>query len=544
MHDSTTKLQIFVSNSHKDERLLKKLETHLSQMRRAGVIANWHDRKIGAGAEWKHQINDHLQQADIILLLVSADFLQSDYCYDLEMTRALARHRAGEARVIPIILRPCDWESAPFGHLEALPAKARPVMKWSLQDDAFLDIVRGIRKVILEVRAAGPKVPDGGDGRSELRPVRSDDPDRPGSRESKWALDRLEKILVKVLLDRGYDVHTVTGFSRCIAVSCRGKADERCGGFLVVDYEDVETLADPSDEAVRDEISAFAFQVFEGPFDVKALSADLSRMASSMWSSSNRYDADGVQTLFHGDDGIDLAPIKRIGSGEKSRVLADPIRLSAAFLHELCGLSRVDRGARLATLLGVSWGDSDSESKGQSRPASGKPAQDVDRLVQLLIAALRPRGYRIRRTSRYSRWMAFTFWGTPEQSCGGFLVVDFDEVESLNDPSDHVVSEEITAFAFHVFDGPFDKEALASDLSRMALAIWVSSSRYNADGVQTNYHDDDSIALVPLKRPSPDAKSIPMAEPVRLSASLLQELWTLRRIDRGARLATLLGADE
>src|SRR6266849_10426858 len=105
----TKALEVFFSYAHKDQRLRDQLETHLSLLKREGLISSWHDRKIGAGQEWAGQIDNHLNTAHIILLLVSPDFMASDYCYDIEMTQALARHEAGEARIIPIILRPVDW---------------------------------------------------------------------------------------------------------------------------------------------------------------------------------------------------------------------------------------------------------------------------------------------------------------------------------------------------------------------------------------------------------------------------------------------------
>jgi hypothetical protein len=101
-------VKLFYSYAHKDEELRQKLETHLSLMRRSGQIAGWHDRDIDAGKEWKESIDENLDSAQIILLLVSADFLASDYCYDIEMKRAMERHELREACVVPIILRPCD----------------------------------------------------------------------------------------------------------------------------------------------------------------------------------------------------------------------------------------------------------------------------------------------------------------------------------------------------------------------------------------------------------------------------------------------------
>src|SRR5205085_7073145 len=115
------------------------------------VISSWHDRGIGAGNEWAGAIDEHLKTADIILLMVSASFIASDYCYDVELKLAMKRHEAGEARVIPIILRPCDWTKAPFGKLQALPKNGRPVTKWSNRDDAFTDIANGIRRAAEEL---------------------------------------------------------------------------------------------------------------------------------------------------------------------------------------------------------------------------------------------------------------------------------------------------------------------------------------------------------------------------------------------------------
>jgi TIR domain len=97
-------------------------------------------------------IDKNLEAAKIILLLVSSDFIASDYCYDKEMKRALEKHRAGEARVIPIILRHCDWERAPFAELQALPEDAKPVTEWKYSDEAWTDVARSIRKIVEELR--------------------------------------------------------------------------------------------------------------------------------------------------------------------------------------------------------------------------------------------------------------------------------------------------------------------------------------------------------------------------------------------------------
>ena len=112
-------IELFYSYAHNDAALRDELEKHLSLLRREGYTG-WHDRKIPAGKEWADQIDEHLDNAAVILFLVSADFVASDYCWQVEMTRAMERHEAGDAAVIPIILRPCDWKSAPFGKLQGV----------------------------------------------------------------------------------------------------------------------------------------------------------------------------------------------------------------------------------------------------------------------------------------------------------------------------------------------------------------------------------------------------------------------------------------
>ena len=153
-------ISIFYSYSHKDGHLREKLEKHLTLLKQEGVITGWHDRNISAGIEWEHEIETHLNTAQIILLLISADFLASTYCYSIEMKQAMERHTRGEARVIPIILRPVDWKGAPFSHLQALPRGARPVTGrgWHNQDEAFVDIAQGIRRVVEELHSQDSKV--------------------------------------------------------------------------------------------------------------------------------------------------------------------------------------------------------------------------------------------------------------------------------------------------------------------------------------------------------------------------------------------------
>ncbi len=146
-------VNIFFCHAHKDEPLLTKLKTHLRPLQRQGLIDVWHDRNISAGTEWEREISQHIDEADIILLLISPDFIDSDYCYSIEMKRALERRELGEAHVIPIILRPVDWEGAPFNKLQTLPKDAKPVTSraWRNADEAFSGIAENIRKVINEI---------------------------------------------------------------------------------------------------------------------------------------------------------------------------------------------------------------------------------------------------------------------------------------------------------------------------------------------------------------------------------------------------------
>jgi outer membrane protein assembly factor BamB len=142
---------MFLAYAHEDESLCKDLEKHLSLLQRQGLVSTWQDRQITAGTKWAQEIDEHLKSASIILLLISADFLASDYCYGVEMNRALERHEADQARVIPILLRPVDWKDAPFAHLQALPTDARAITDWRNRDKAFVDVVAGIRHVIEEL---------------------------------------------------------------------------------------------------------------------------------------------------------------------------------------------------------------------------------------------------------------------------------------------------------------------------------------------------------------------------------------------------------
>ena len=143
-------IKLFCCYAREDEALLLKLKNHLLPLQRQRLIEFWHDREILPGQEWQEQITRKLNDADLILLLVSPDFMASDYCYGIEMQRALERHVRGECVVIPVILRPVYWHGEPLGSLQALPTDGKPITgpDWHTLDSAFYDVVSEIHRVI------------------------------------------------------------------------------------------------------------------------------------------------------------------------------------------------------------------------------------------------------------------------------------------------------------------------------------------------------------------------------------------------------------
>ena len=139
---------IFVAYARADEGFRSNLDQHLTGLRHSGVVDDWSDQKILPGEDWAKAINGKLECADIVLLLVSADFLGSKYCYGIEMVRALERHELKKAQVVPIILRHCDWKATPLGKLQALPRDGVPISRWADPDEAFVNVVDGIRMLI------------------------------------------------------------------------------------------------------------------------------------------------------------------------------------------------------------------------------------------------------------------------------------------------------------------------------------------------------------------------------------------------------------
>jgi tetratricopeptide (TPR) repeat protein len=138
-------LELFFSYAHEDERYRERLERHLSTLRNEGLVVDWHDGRIEPGADWDDEIRTRLARADIVLFLVSADFLASDYIARVEIGEALARAKQGSAHVIPVLVNPCDWGSTELAGLQALPSGAKAITSWRNAEEAYLDVTRGIR---------------------------------------------------------------------------------------------------------------------------------------------------------------------------------------------------------------------------------------------------------------------------------------------------------------------------------------------------------------------------------------------------------------
>lgn len=150
-------ISLVFSYSHVDEALRNELEKHLSPLKRMEKITTWHDRRIDPGLEFEHQIDHYFSKADIILLLISSDFIASDYCYQVEMTNAMERHRRGEAVVIPVILRECAWHQLPFGSIMAATIDGKPITKFASHDEGYVQVFDAVSRAIASMEAKKPQ---------------------------------------------------------------------------------------------------------------------------------------------------------------------------------------------------------------------------------------------------------------------------------------------------------------------------------------------------------------------------------------------------
>ena len=206
---------VFISYSHQDEGLMKELRSHLSPLRRTGVIDDWCDHEIKAGSDLDAEIARKLEEADLILLLVSSNFIDSEYCYSKEMKKAFEQHYNRKSIVIPIIIRPCDWESSPLSKLKLLPKDGKAVTSWMNIDEAWTNVVNEIKKSI---------------GSQKLhKEVDVDNVDQNSSNIKKhlvYAVDQIDNMYQQ---PGYYEINSLTGFKD---IDCM--LGSRCEGKLIV----------------------------------------------------------------------------------------------------------------------------------------------------------------------------------------------------------------------------------------------------------------------------------------------------------------------
>jgi hypothetical protein len=142
--------RVFYSYSHRDAELRERLGTYLAPLVLAGKIVEWHDRKIEPGTDWENEISDQLESANLILFLVSEDFLASEYCFGVEVDKALSRLKAGEVKVVPILLKPCLWKESRFSELQIIPRDAKAIISWPSREEAFVEVATELNKMVSE----------------------------------------------------------------------------------------------------------------------------------------------------------------------------------------------------------------------------------------------------------------------------------------------------------------------------------------------------------------------------------------------------------
>lgn len=181
---------LFVCYSRFDARHCQALSKHLAPLRTEGLVSDWHDGEVAPGSDWDAAIRQQLDAADVIVLLLSADFFASDYVHEVELPLAMERHATGAAVVVPVIVRPVDWKRTLLGRLQALPENGKPVRRWANQDEAWANVAAGIRRV---VQASDTKT-----GSPSTRPL------RPSAGTSALPFSRADLVLLRSTLARLY----------------------------------------------------------------------------------------------------------------------------------------------------------------------------------------------------------------------------------------------------------------------------------------------------------------------------------------------------
>ena len=147
-------VKVFISYAHEDEAFKVKLEKHLSMLKRRGMLDTWNDRELNVGDEWDVEIKAALHEADIVLFLLSADALASDYIHDVEIKKALENYKQNKTTIIPVLLRPCSFRDSPLSHFKSLPEKRESIQEYPNQDDAFMEIYNHLRQLAIQIEHA------------------------------------------------------------------------------------------------------------------------------------------------------------------------------------------------------------------------------------------------------------------------------------------------------------------------------------------------------------------------------------------------------
>ncbi|MCV2218015.1 TIR domain-containing protein [Thauera sp. Sel9] len=268
-------VDLFYSYAHEDEKLRNELDGHLALLRRRGVIRPWHDRGIVPGQKWDQAIDSQLATADLILLLVSMDFLNSDYIWGKELAAAIERAERGDASVVPVLLRAVDIEDAPFAHLQGLPTDLRPVTSWPNRDEAWTDVAKGIRRTVDSIRQrwastsshvpAPPPPPSG----SSWTSTASDEsvgfavesgfePYEPVRRQTDAKLDAHTETLVQRMISGFANELSVAARMRGIGDVGSAKAEDTAQALIDMPEQKRVLWVDDRPEGNRHEIAALA----------------------------------------------------------------------------------------------------------------------------------------------------------------------------------------------------------------------------------------------------------------------------------------------
>lgn len=287
-------IEVFISYAHADEALRDELDKQLSVLKRKGLITTWSDRDIDIGNEWKKEIDQHLQSARLILLLVSADFIASDYRYSIEMKYALEQNDHHKALVIPVILRECLWQTSPLGKLQALPENSRPITSrdWHTQDEAFASVARSIQEKIQKMQLPPPPLPPA----VPNPPQPSRDRSRKLPSVLVWAI-----LLIFVLGSLAYFVQ----YRQYAESTCNPAEWTKVG--TVLSSSSLHVTKAPNGECVGISDGSFAFDTNRLDGDLKRQAADEMQKgdiagAKADWQQALNEDTNDAETLIYQED--------------------------------------------------------------------------------------------------------------------------------------------------------------------------------------------------------------------------------------------------